>query len=392
MIDDEILGFPILYIIAISMAFAIGLDFHHGYWIDSISRILRRSKGPILTVLRLVQSFLVMLLSFQLVKILFGDSLDKVTGSTAGSTMISTVVSTVSAIVVMLVMLRKDKGFSQMVAFGLQGAKEDLVKTIRQEVNNSISSLANTHKEFLDIYDKRLEKGVSRCSDLVLDRDYLVSKINDFLGRFDSATKTFLAAADRLSEKEEKTDLQREEFRIELESLKNILQSSEATETPDDENQDTKLTSEEGRINRNRGFEAQNELADIIRSWGLMARVGYNKGIPDFKVLKNDKLAVVIACKAFSLSEGGTKQRRIDRDDILAEFLYAKQKKVPLVLSVKNLITGRWWMHWVPAEEIGEFEGLSTPVILGEDSNEAASSLEESVTGVREKLQGVANA
>jgi hypothetical protein len=306
--------------------------------------------------------------------------------------MISIMVSTVSAIVVMLVMLKKDRSFSQMLAFGLQEVKEDLIRTIREETADSNSTLTSTHKEFLGIYDKRLETGVSRCNNLSLDRDYLLEEILKFRDGFDSAAKTFLAATDRLSEKEEKTDLMQEEFRIELESLREILQSSEVTQTPDYENQDTKLTAEEGRINRNKGFEAQNELADTIRSWGLTARTGYYRGIPDFKVIKNDKLVVVIACKAFSLSEGGTKQRRIDRNDILAEFLYAKQKKVPLVLAVKNLITGRWWMHWVSAEEVGEFEGISTPVILGEDSNEVGSSLDESIKSAREKLQGVANA
>lgn len=73
----------------------------------------------------------------------------------------------------------------------------------------------------------------------------------------------------------------------------------------------------------------------------------------------------------------------------MPEVNYSLKKKLPLVVVVKNLLTGKWWMRWVPVEEPEDFNGIPTPVILAEDSAEAIRTLEESVNSVSEKLVGV---
>lgn len=123
-----------------------------------------------------------------------------------------------------------------------------------------------------------------------------------------------------------------------------------------------------------------------------MIQTGYGQGSPDIVVMKDVDVAIaVFACKAYTLSpsKGSTKQRKISRDDIQAEYRYARREKVPLILAVKNLLTNNWWMLWVSENKLDEFSGISTPVSLAEDNDEARTFLAQSMQSVKEKLQSI---
>jgi hypothetical protein len=106
-------------------------------------------------------------------------------------------------------------------------------------------------------------------------------------------------------------------------------------------------------------------------------------------VVNGNGPVAVVACKAYTLSPARTKQRTISQDDIQAEYRHAKQKKVPLVIAVKNFLTGEWWMHWVSVDQLEEFSGIPTPVNLAEDGEDARKFLRQSVQSVKEKLQSL---
>jgi hypothetical protein len=299
--------------------------------------------------------------------------------------MMSIALSVAAAAGLSLAMYKKDLAQRRMMALGLYEARIALAAIIKERIDAHAVSLKEDQDRFLAAQEKAVREVVSKANVMGREAKALLEDARKRSGELGLAAATLGDAVQRLNEKEEALDL----LRSQLEVPQDAVMSP--NETPAVQS-GSHLTSEDGRANRLKGLEAQKELADMVRGWGLSVRVGYGKGVPDFRVIKEgngEELMAVIACKAFTLSEAGTKQRRVGKADVEAELKYAKSKKMPLVLAVKNLVTGRWWMHWVPVGEQQEFNGISTPVILAEDGGEAVKVLDESVTSVREKLQGV---
>lgn len=366
MVPEHVLSGAVLTVLIV-------LDLHNGYWSAPVRAGVRISKGWLLTALRVAESVAALAFFYRL------------SGTLSHDTMVSVALSVAAAAGLSLAMYKKDMAQRRMVALGLYEARVGLDAAIRERLDAYVASLKQGQDRFLAAQEKAVREIISGANVMGREARTLLDETKRRSAELGFVTTKLVDLLQRINEKEEALDL-----------LRNELEAGEVGDAGN-ERQETlgvqpssRLTSEDGRANRIKGLEAQKELADVVRGWGLTMRVGYSKGVPDFKVMRDDELVAVIACKAFTLSEGGTKQRRVARDDIIAELKYARSKKVPLVIAVKNLIIGRWWMHWVPAGELAEFDGISTPVILAEDGSEAVNILEESVKGVREKLLGTA--
>ncbi|MEM3159467.1 MAG: hypothetical protein QXJ74_01655 [Nitrososphaera sp.] len=349
------------------------LDLHSGYWSAPVKAGVRISKGKLLTALRVVESISALAFFYLLSENLQLDM------------MMSIALSVAAAAGLSLAMYKKDIAQKRMMALGLYEARIELATIIKERIDAHTASLKEGQDRFLAAQEKAVKEVVSKANVMGKEAKVLLEDARNRSGELGLAAARLGDALRRLNDKEEALDL----LRSQLEVPQDAGMSPNGAPTVQS---GSHLTSEDGRANRLKGLEAQKELADTLRGWGLSVRVGYGKGVPDFRVMKDgdgDELMAVIACKAFTLSESGTKQRRIGKADVAAELKYARSKKAPLVLAVKNLVTGQWWMHWVTAGEQQEFDGISTPVILAEDGGEAVKVLLESVTSVREKLQGV---
>ena len=90
-------------------------------------------------------------------------------------------------------------------------------------------------------------------------------------------------------------------------------------------------------------------------------RVYYSeeRGEPDLYVAAGADVFAVIACRAYSLG-GSTLSRSIPPEAVRPELREARRWDAPLILAVKNTLTGAIWIH--PLQ--GPFEGVHTPTWL----------------------------
>lgn len=353
------------------MTVTVILDVHHGYWLGSASRVSNISEDILLTVLRVAQGLATFLFTHSLITGMIGIS--------STNEMISALLSLIASASIGLIMFRRDQKHGHLLAKELQEVRLELFKEFKSEMRAHFSSFIEALNKFREAIGKNVDDLMEKTHTLYLDREKLIQVVASYIDEHKSLTTSLKEMITEMSEKLEMLDFVIQEHAV----LKHQVSEEEMSE----QQGRIELTKDDGRTNRLKGIKAQKELADMLRSWGLHAIVNYARGMPDIIAKGIDK-AAVFASKAYTLSESGTKQRSISKDDLLPELNYARKKMLPLVVAVKNLQTGKWWMRWVAVEELEDF-GIPTPVILAEDSPEAVRTLEESVNSVREKLVGV---
>lgn len=365
------------------MTVTVILDVHHGYWLGSASRVSNISENILLTVLRVAQGLATFLFSHSLIIGIIGIS--------NTNELISALTSLIASASVALIMFRRDQIHGRLLAKELQEVKLELFKEFKSEMNVHFSSSREALNKFREGIKKNVDDLMEKTHTLYLDREKLIQVVASYIDEHKSLTTSLQEMIRETSEKEEMLDYIIQEQKALRDGV--LGKESEKEEDEDMEigaqSSRIELTRDDGRANRLKGIKTQKELADMLKGWGLHVKSNYSGGPDEIVKNNNDDKEAVFACRGHSLSEGGTKQRRISRDEIKAEFDYARRKKIPLIIAVKNLLTGKWWMYWVSAEELEDFEGISTPVILAEDGPEAIRTLEESVRSVKEKLVGV---
>ncbi|MEM2760924.1 MAG: hypothetical protein QXU32_10960 [Nitrososphaerales archaeon] len=363
------------------MTVTVILDVHHGYWLGSASRVSNISENILLTFLRVAQGLATFFFSHSLITGIIGVS--------STNEMISALLSLMASASVALIMFRRDQTHGRLLAEELQEVKLELFKEFKNEMQAHFSSSIEAWNKFREGIENNINDLMEKTRTLYLDREKLIQVVASYIDEHKSLTTSLQGMITEMSGKEEMLD-----YMIQKQKALRNGRLGEESEKEGGEDMEIgaqsriELTKEDGRANRLKGIKTQKELADMLKGWSLQVKSNYSGG-PDEIVKYNDNKEAVFACRGHSLSEDGTKQRRISRDEIKAEFDYARRKKIPLIIAVKNLLTGKWWMHWVSAEELEDFEGISTPVILAEDSAEAIRTLEESVRSVKEKLVGV---
>ncbi len=143
-----------------------------------------------------------------------------------------------------------------------------------------------------------------------------------------------------------------------------------------------RLTTEDGRANRERGNNAQLRFCEeILRGDGKLVDNSIKEGTPDYVFYAPGTRSPrgVGAFKALTLREDGTRQRWIPRRKLLAEQRLALKLGVPLILFVLNFTNGRIWAKVVSMEELKEFSGLTTPLMVMENDPQAEKACKETL-------------
>ena len=146
-----------------------------------------------------------------------------------------------------------------------------------------------------------------------------------------------------------------------------------------------RLTKLQGMANRERGNTAQLKFAEeVLRGAGKLVDNSIKEGTPDYIFYtpgspETRKAKAVGAFKALTLKEDGTRQRHIPRRKVLAELRMATKYAVPMVLFVMNFTNGRIWAKVIPVNELKDFTGLTTPLMLVESDPQAEKTCKETL-------------
>ncbi|MHB8602683.1 MAG: hypothetical protein ACYC6W_01585 [Nitrosotalea sp.] len=146
---------------------------------------------------------------------------------------------------------------------------------------------------------------------------------------------------------------------------------------------DVKLTSQDGMANRTIGLEAQHEMARYLTEIGFDIKESRGAGEADFIIRKKDEIVAIGSNKAYMLyNEPKRMQRRISAKDVEPEIILAKKLQMPLVVFVTNRRNGRRWACIIKQDELFEWSGVSTPVMLAKDDESSGRILQEEFASV----------
>lgn len=278
----------------IVMMLTVILDVHHGYWLGSASRVSNISEEILLTVLRVAQGLATFLFSHSLIISIIG------VGNT--NEMISALLSLIASASMALIMFRRDRMHGRIQAMELKEVKSMLLKEFDEKVLILTKGMEKVLEKFMNELDEETVLTFKRVDGLKEERNTILHVTRSCCERLNSLAEALQAVVSRLLEREEMLD-----FKMQANAPRNV---SEEDKEEEEQTSSTELTREDGRANRMKGINAQKELADMLRSWGLHVTVNYSRGMPDIIAKSSDK-AAVFASKAYTLSENGTKQRSV---------------------------------------------------------------------------------
>lgn len=146
---------------------------------------------------------------------------------------------------------------------------------------------------------------------------------------------------------------------------------------------ETKLTPLDGRASRTTGIEMQHEMARYLEGRGFEVTESNGPGQADYIIRYDDDIVAIGSNKAYTLTDEPKRmQRRISAKDVEPELVLARKLKVSMVLFVTNIRNGRRWTQIVKVEELAEWQGVSTPVIMAKDDEASGKRLEEDFASV----------
>ncbi|MCL5068093.1 MAG: hypothetical protein M1368_07055 [Thaumarchaeota archaeon] len=276
---------------------------------------------------------------------------------------------------------------------GLRSAVEGFTKDITDAFNSKVKVMEDRYTHLSNKIDELFEKYAKRTENY----DIMASGYNTFQKSFKSllddyhkdlesmkGMRTELANRIEIYEKmkqfqdERERELERREK--ELSDREKSLQSSLPNQAALP-NQKTTLTPDDGRASRDIGDKTEEEFALTFRGGGLEAERRKAQGDPDITLLSSDgsnKVVAVVNTKSYMLyDEPKRNQRHISREDIIPEIVAAQKHKVPVMIAVKNRSNGRKWLWLLPFEQVADWKGVSTPVMLSKNDTESGNELKE---------------
>lgn len=173
----------------------------------------------------------------------------------------------------------------------------------------------------------------------------------------------------------------REDQKI-LEARIEALGAAKEVKEEDEGLTETKLTPLDGRASRTTGIEMQHEMARYLEGRGFEVTESNGPGQADY-IIRYDDIVAIGSNKAYTLTDEPKRmQRRISAKDVEPELVLARKLEVPMVLFVTNIRNGRRWAQIVKVEELAEWQGVSTPVIMAKDDEPSGRRLEEEFASV----------
>jgi hypothetical protein len=251
------------------------------------------------------------------------------------------------------------------------------------------------------VLDKKLEE-------FVLHFDHTITQITNGFDTLKDAYCECTNSNDNMASTNKELRQTLDDIKTELESLRGftgeivdlcnkldekniILQSRIETLEPEKQEPETdtqdetgaKLTSQDGMANRTIGLEAQHEMARYLGEIGFDIKESHGAGEADYIIRKKDAIVAIGSNKAYMLyNEPKRMQRRISSKDVEPEIILAKKLQVPLVILVTNRKNGRRWAGLVSENDLSQWSGISTPVILAKDDESSEKVLQEDFANV----------
>jgi hypothetical protein len=162
---------------------------------------------------------------------------------------------------------------------------------------------------------------------------------------------------------------------------------SSASNNNGDHHEKHELTREDGLRSREKGNRAQMKFSEYLRATGIELRSSLLNGEPDYLFYKSSNLVAVGAYKALTLSVEATKQRRIYRAKLLAEVRAGMKYNMPVMLFVFNLVNGRTWAYVIAPDDLKNFKGITTPMMLVESEPASEKACKDTLTMALRLLQ-----
>lgn len=154
---------------------------------------------------------------------------------------------------------------------------------------------------------------------------------------------------------------------------------------------ETKLTVQDGSANRRIGIEAQHEMASYLSSIGFEIKEGSSTGEADYIIRREGRIVAIGSNKAYMLyDEPKRMQRRISEKEVDPEIVLARKLQVPMVIFVTNRKNNRRWAHVVKIDDLAEWSGISTPVMLAKNDEQSGIILQEEISSVLASFGAVA--
>jgi hypothetical protein len=285
---------------------------------------------------------------------------------------------------------------------GLRSAVEGFSKEIKDSFNSKVKNLEDRYTQLSnkidDIsakYEKRTENYDIMASGYNIFQKGFKGLLDDYHKDLESMKAMRAELVNRIEiydkmkqfQDERERELERREK--ELSARERNLQSPNPT-TPSDQ-KSTTLTPDDGRASRDIGDKTEEEFTSTFREAGIPAERRKAQGDPDVTLLSSDgnKVVAVVNAKSYMLyDEPKRNQRHISREDIIPEIVAAQKYKVPVIIAVKNRSNGRKWPYRIPFDQLANWKGVSTPVMLSKNDPESGNELKEMFRKLLRELGG----
>jgi len=268
---------------------------------------------------------------------------------------------------------------------------KDVVKGLTEnavlKIEDEVSSLENTFRSCSDQTEDEVKRSTTELGGKIEQIESIVRGYNIIVQGYNEMCKQYRGDEKKremlMLQIEEVARLE-EEYRRKLELLQKVsLDTAEAAELVHDK---ALLTREDGLASREKGISAQKETAQYLRSLGFELEEYYGIGAPDYIYTLSSRRVAVGPHRAFTLTREGTKQRTVTKDMIKVEYDTAMKLKLPMVIMVMNLVNKRRWGEFISYDKLKDFERVTTPLILAEDTRESQKILDDSIIRIREIL------
>ncbi|MDG6995285.1 MAG: hypothetical protein JRN52_05115 [Nitrososphaerota archaeon] len=227
---------------------------------------------------------------------------------------------------------------------------------------NGYNSFQKSFRTLLDEYHKDIES-MKRLQEDLANRIEIYDKLKQF-------------------QVERESDLDRRE---------KVLSAREGNLST--QSQLTTLTRDDGRASRDIGEKTEEEFASMFRDAGFGVERRKAQGDPDITLSSSDvsRIVAVVNAKSYMLyDEPKRNQRRISPEDIIPETVASQKHKVSVVIAVKNRSNGRKWLCLIPFDQLTNWKGVSTPVMLSKKDPESGNELKEMFRRLLRQLGGKA--
>lgn len=231
------------------------LDLHNGYMARIPSSKI--SKGAILIILRIIMALATASFAYSLSESLVG-------GFTKNS-LVSVALSVGAAASIISILLYKDKANSKILAIGVAEVKAELRQAFWEEHEKYLAGRKQEQDRLYTLWERFTKEATNRLSSVRSEKENLSAMVHSLMEEATSSAALMKDATKKFTEQFQTVDYVVEQ----LKAIRDALSKFEPKSQPEQSPSPKTLTTEDGKTNRLKGLDAQRELEDLLRSWGL---------------------------------------------------------------------------------------------------------------------------